>query len=64
MLKPYSAGSHPAGAVDPFAFELRRNNRLPAEALRSRSWDEFAAPGLLHFVSTVCDQAAAEVCPV
>ena len=64
MFKAYNAGSHPAGAVDPVAFELLRKNRLPTEGLRSKSWDEFAAPGALHFVSTVCDQATAEVCPV
>jgi arsenate reductase len=64
MFKAYSAGSHPAGAVNPFAFELLRRNRLPTEGLRSKRWDEFAAPGALHFASTVCDQAAAEVCRV
>ena len=64
MFKAYSAGSHPAGRVDPFAFELLRNSRLPTGNLRSKTWDEFAAPGALHFASTVCDHAAAEVCPV
>ena len=66
MFKTYSAGSHPAGALSPFAFELLRKNRLSTAGLRSKSWDEFAAPGApaLHFVSTVSDQAAAEVCPV
>lgn len=62
----YSAGSHPAGAVNPFALELLKKNRLPTEGLRSKSWDEFAVAGAppLHFVFTVCDQAAGEVCPV
>jgi protein-tyrosine-phosphatase len=62
----YSAGSHPAGAVNPFALELLTKNRLPTEGLRSKSWEEFAAAGAppLHFVFTVCDQAAGEVCPV
>lgn len=62
----YSAGSHPAGQVDPFAIELLRKNRLPVDHLRSKSWDEFAAPGApeMNFVFTVCDQAAGEVCPV
>jgi protein-tyrosine-phosphatase len=62
----YSAGSRPAGAVNPFALELLRKNRLPTEALRSKSWEEFARPGApkLDFVFTVCDQAAGEVCPI
>ncbi|HOX88831.1 MAG TPA: arsenate reductase ArsC, partial [Burkholderiaceae bacterium] len=65
-FKAYSAGSHPNGAVNPFAIELLRKNRLPVEGLRSKSWDEFAAPGApaLDFVFTVCDNAAGEVCPL
>jgi protein-tyrosine-phosphatase len=66
QFKAYSAGSHPTGRVSPFAIELLQANRLPVEGLRSKSWDEFAKPEapLLHFVFTVCDQAAAEMCPV
>ena len=62
----YSAGSHPAGAVNPFALELLGKNRIDTSMLRSKSWDEFARPGAprMHFVFTVCDQAAGEVCPV
>ena len=62
----YSAGSRPAGTVNPFALELLRKNRLPTEGLRSKSWEEFAVTGAprLHFVFTVCDQAAGEVCPI
>ena len=62
----YSAGSHPKGEVHPLARELIQKNRLPVEALRSKSWDEFAKPGApeLDFVFTVCDNAAGEVCPI
>lgn len=64
-FRAYSAGSHPTGKVNPFAVELLRQNRLPVEGLRSKSWDEFAAPGApaMDFVFTVCDQAAGEACP-
>jgi len=61
----YSAGSHPAGKVNPFALEILAKNRIDTSNLRSKSWDEFARPGAprMHFVFTVCDQAAGEVCP-
>jgi len=61
----FSAGSHPKGAVHPITLELLKRMKLPTEGLRSKSWDEFAAPhGLpLDFVFTVCDNAAGEVCP-
>jgi protein-tyrosine-phosphatase len=62
----FSAGSHPAGRVNPYAIELLKNQNYPTAALRSKNWDEFAAPGApaLDFVFTVCDNAANEVCPV
>jgi arsenate reductase (thioredoxin) len=65
-FKGYSAGSHPKGAIHPLTLETLRHNHVPIEGLRSKSWDEFAAAGAprLDFVFTVCDQAAAEVCPV
>jgi protein-tyrosine-phosphatase len=64
-FKGFSAGSHPKGKVHPIALELLQQMRLPTEGLRSKSWDEFAAPGAapLDFVFTVCDNAAGEVCP-
>ena len=60
-----SAGSHPKGEVHPIALELLKQVRLSTEGLRSKSWDEFAAPAgpPLDFVFTVCDNAAGEVCP-
>ena len=62
----YSAGSHPSGVVRPEALKLIRMAHLPTEALRSKSWEEFAKPGApkMNFVFTVCDNAASEVCPV
>jgi arsenate reductase (thioredoxin) len=62
----YSAGSNPSGQVNPFALELLQRNRVPTAGLRSKSWDEFARPGApkMDFVFTVCDNAAAEPCPV
>jgi len=62
----YSAGSYPKGEVHPLAIETLKRSRLPTDHLRSKSWNEFSAPGApqMQFVFTVCDTAAAEVCPV
>jgi arsenate reductase len=65
-FRAYSAGSHPAGKVNPFAIELLRKNGIRTEGLRSKRWDEFAGPSApaLDFVFTVCDNAAGEACPL
>lgn len=62
----YSAGSTPVGHVHPYALDLLKLQNFPTAELRSKSWDEFAAPGApqMDFVFTVCDNAASEVCPV
>lgn len=62
----YSAGSRPAGMPNPFALELLRARSIPVDGLRSKSWDEFARSGApkMDFVFTVCDNAAAEACPI
>lgn len=62
----YSAGSYPAGTVNPFAVEQIAALDYPLDKLRSKSWDEFATPDApkMDFVITVCDRAAGEVCPV
>ena len=62
----FSAGSFPRGEVNPNALALLAKLGHPVEGLRSKSWDEFSGPGApeLHFVITVCDNAAGEVCPI
>ena len=65
-FKAYSAGSFPKSQPNPYALELIERLGLPTAGLRSKSWDEFSRPGApqMDFVFTVCDQAAAEPCPV
>ena len=65
-FRGFSAGSFPKGTVHPMALRLLQHLNMPTDGLRSKSWDEFAAPGAppLDFVFTVCDNAAGEVCPV
>ena len=62
----YSAGSHPSGTVRPEALDQIETAGLSTEWLRSKSWDEFAAPDAppIDFIFTVCDNAAHEVCPI
>jgi arsenate reductase len=65
-FRAFSAGSHPAGMINPFTLDLLHLLKLPTAGLRSKSWDEFAtaeAP-VMDFVFSVCDQAAGEVCPI
>lgn len=65
-FRAFSAGSHPAGSINPFALEFIKQQGMPVTEMRSKNWAEFAAPDApqLDFVITVCDRAAGEVCPV
>ena len=65
-VKAHSAGSAPSGRLNPFALEALNNAGINTDAYRSKSWDEFTTPEAppLSIVITVCDSAAAEVCPV
>jgi arsenate reductase (thioredoxin) len=62
----FSAGSHPKGAVNPFAIKVLESFKYPTDGYRSKPWDEFAGPDAprFDFVFTVCDSAAGEACPV
>lgn len=64
-FKAYSAGSQPVGRVNPFALAALQALGISDAGFRSKSWDEFAAPGapVLNFIFTVCDSAAGESCP-
>jgi arsenate reductase len=65
-FRAFSAGIFPQGEVHPLALRLLKEQNFGTEGVRSKSWDEFAAPGapVMDFVFTVCDQAAGEVCPI
>jgi arsenate reductase len=65
-FRGHSAGSYPKGQVHPYSLDLLSSLQMPVAGLRSKSWDEFAAPDapVMDFVFTVCDQAAGEVCPI
>ncbi len=65
-FRAYSAGSHPTGRVNPLTLDLLTRRGLPTQGYRSKSWDEFAAPGApdLDAIVTVCDSAAGETCSV
>ncbi len=64
-FRGFSAGSHPKETVHPFTLELLKRLDYDTAKARSKSWDEFAAPGAppMDFVFTVCDDAASEECP-
>jgi arsenate reductase (thioredoxin) len=66
LFTAYSAGSHPSGVVRPEALRMIELAHLPAQGLRSKSWEEFASSSApkMNFVFTVCDNAAQEMCPV
>lgn len=65
-FRAYSAGSRPAGEVNPYALELLLQLGCDTGELRSKSWDEFSRPdsSTMDLVITVCDSAAQESCPV
>ncbi len=65
-FRGFSAGSHPTGRVNPYALQELEASGLPTAGARSKSWEEFAKPGAakMHFVFTVCDNAANETCPI
>ena len=66
VFSAYSAGSHPSGFVRPEALTQLKSAGIPANNLRSKSWEDFARLGApqMNFVVTVCDSAAKEICPV
>lgn len=65
-FRAFSAGSTPKGSVHPLTLETLATAGIAIEGLRSKSWEEFAAPGapVMDFVFTVCDNAANEACPI
>ncbi|MEH6758442.1 MAG: arsenate reductase ArsC [Parasphingorhabdus sp.] len=65
-FRAYSAGSFPKGEVHPMAMQVLSGLGFETDDLRSKSWDEFAAPDApqMDFIFTVCDNAAGETCPI
>ena len=65
-FQAFSAGSTPKGAVHPMTLQTLAKVGIPTEGLRSKAWDEFAAPDApkMDFIFTVCDNAAGETCPI
>lgn len=64
-VRAHSAGSSPSGRINPHALQVLEAAGIDTAGTRSKSWDEFAAPGApeMRIVITVCDSAAAETCP-
>ena len=65
-IRAFSAGSQPSGKVNPVALETLEKHGVPLPEARSKSWDEFAAPGApnIDLIFTVCASAAGETCPI
>ncbi len=65
-FRGFSAGSRPRGEVHPLALEILRRSDYPTDGARSKDWSEFAGDDApeVDFVFTVCDNAAAESCPI
>ncbi|PKO34099.1 MAG: protein-tyrosine-phosphatase [Betaproteobacteria bacterium HGW-Betaproteobacteria-7] len=65
-IRAFSAGSQPSGKVNPVALETLEQHGIPLPEARSKSWDEFAAPGApeIDYIFTVCASAAGEACPI
>ena len=65
-IRAFSADSQPSGKVNPVALETLEKHGVPLPEARSKSWDEFAAPGapVIDFIFTVCASAAGETCPI
>ncbi|WP_281985068.1 arsenate reductase ArsC [Azonexus hydrophilus] len=65
-IRAFSAGSQPSGKVNPVALETLEKHGIPLPEARSKSWDEFAAPGApdIDYIFTVCASAAGEACPI
>ena len=66
QFRAYSAGSFPRGEIHPAALNLLRDLNHPTDHLRSKSWNEITGPSApqIDFIFTVCDNAAAETCPI
>lgn len=65
-IRAFSAGSQPSGKVNPVALETLEKHGIPLPEARSKSWDEFAAPGApeIDYIFPVCASAAGEACPI